>query len=253
MARIGVVNFLNAWPLWAALEEKSGVTLVKDVPSALARALRAGDLDAALISSIEFFRLPAGYVHHPRLCIGADREVCSIRLFMHRGEGDFLSTLGSTGVIYTDMASRSSVAQLMLILRELKLDIPLREIADPDARIPSLKTGEALLSIGDTALKHRHRPSFDVQSEYHRLFGRGFVYALWVYPKGLQIEMEGLLDEVKARYDRDMVRYRDLAVARFRFPADFTNRYLTEVIQHQLTAERKADLEFFAQAMNAGA
>lgn len=244
--RIGVVNFLNAWPLWAALEKKPGVELLPGVPSALADKLRAGVVDAALISSVEFFRLPAGYTYHPRLCIGAEQEVCSIRFFVSQLQNSFAETLGQTRIIYTDIASRSSVAQLQLVLRELKADIPLQEVADAEERIPALQSGEALLSIGDTALRHRDRPSYDLQSEYFAVFQRGFVYALWVYRKGLQNELEGILDAAKAIYNQNAQAFRAVAVQRFGFPAGFTEDYLTRIIRHELTAERRSDLEFFA-------
>lgn len=244
--RVGVVDFLNAWPLWAALENHAGVELIRGVPSALAAKLRAGEVDAALISSVEYFRLPDGYTYHPGLCIGAEKEVCSIRLFTPANEPSFTAALGKTQVIYTDIASRSSVAQLQVMLRELKLDIPLREIHDADGKIPHLQSGEALLSIGDTALKHRERASFDLQSEYFSLFGRGFVYALWVYPKAIQNELEGLLSEVYAAYLQNAARLRRVAVDRFGFAEAFTDDYLTRVIRHELTDERRANLDFFA-------
>lgn len=247
MLRVGVVNFLNAWPLWAALEKKAGVDLVPDVPSVLAQKLRAGDVDAALISSVEFFRLPEGYVYQPRLCIGAEQEVCSIRFFVPDAQTSFADTLAQTRVIYTDIASRSSVAQLQLLLRELRVDIPLQEITDADDRIPTLQPAEALLSIGDTALRHRARPSFDLQTEYFAVFQRGFVYALWVYRKGLQNELEGILDAAKAIYNQNAGAFRKVAVQRFGFPEAFTEDYLTRIIRHELTADRRSDLEFFAQ------
>lgn len=247
--RIGVVNFLNAWPLWAALEKKPGVELVPDVPSALAQKLRAGDVDAALISSVEFFRLPEGYTYHPRLCIGAGKEVCSIRFFVPEPGASFAETLAETRVVYADIASRSSVAQLKLVLHAHEVDIPLVEVADAEERIPALQSGEALLSIGDTALRHRARPSFDLQAEYFAIFGRGFVYALWVYRKALQNELEGILDAAKAIYNQNAQAFRKVAVQRFGFPEAFTEDYLTRIIRHDLTAERRSDLEFFAEKL----
>lgn len=247
MPQIGVVNFLNAWPLWASLEGRADIGLLPDVPSALAAKLRSGEVDAALISSVEFFRLPAGYAYHPGLCIGAENEVYSIRLFVPQPGDDFTSTLTKTRVIYTDIASRSSVAQLQVMLRQLKADIPLREINDAPARIPQLRPGEALLSIGDTALRFLEKPSFDLQREYFSMFGRGFVYALWVYRKGLQDELEPLLSEAYGIYVQNNAAFRKAAVTRFGFSAEFTDDYLTRVIRHELTPERRANLEFFAR------
>lgn len=249
--RVGVVNFLNAWPLWAALEKNKNITVVHGVPSALARSLHADEIDAALISSIEFFRQPNNYTYHPRLCIGAEREVRSIRLFMPKRKGDFAQALGACHTIYTDSASRSSVAQLAVLLRSMQLDIPLVEVSDADAKIPRLAEGEALIAIGDTALRHLSRPSFDVQAEYFRALGRGFVYAIWVYPLRLRAALEPLFDQAYAEYNADMGRYLTDAVARFGFPLEFTEDYLKHVIRHNLSEALADDMRFFAAQASA--
>lgn len=243
---IGVVDFLNAYPLWAALEGKPGIELVRGVPSYLAEELFAGRLDAALISSVEYLRHPDGFAYHPELCIAAEREVWSIRIFVKQAEATFSGHARKLRRIYTDIASRSSVAQLQLILRELSLEIPLEEVSDVEARFDPLKDDEALLTIGDTALKNIARPSYDLQEEYYRVFGHGFVYALWVYRKALQDELRPLLDQAYAGYVRDQSYCLRAAQERFAFPGQFTHDYLTRVIQHQLTPVRRDDLEFFA-------
>ncbi len=245
--RIGVVDFLNAWPLWAALENQSGVELVRGVPSVLADKLRADEVDAALISSVEYFRLPAGYAHNEKLCIAADREVRSIRLFTTGVGPGFVATLRKLTRIYTDVASRSSVAQLQIIMRELKVDIPLIETGGVAEKISNLGEDEALLTIGDTALQHIARPSFDLQSEYFSLFRRGFVYALWVYRDAVKAEVDPLLLAAYDSYSAAAAAYQADAVTRFGFSATFTAEYLTRVIQHELTANRRADLAFFKQ------
>ena len=50
MLRLGSVPYLNALPLLDGLGEDPRVSLVQDVPSALAPRLRAGELDLALVS-----------------------------------------------------------------------------------------------------------------------------------------------------------------------------------------------------------
>ena len=79
------------------------------------------------------------------------------------------------------------------------------------------------------------------------MFGRGFVYALWVYRKGLQDELEPLLSEAYGIYVQNNAAFRKAAVTRFGFSAEFTDDYLTRVIRHELTPERRANLEFFAR------
>lgn len=262
--RIGVVDYLNAYPLWAALEpageihsnktganatlavESSRVELVRGVPSFLAQELLAGRVDAALISSVEYLRHREGLSFHPNLCISAAREVKSIRLFVHALEQPFVAQLRGIKKIYTDISSRSSVAQLRVMLAELKANPELEEIAHAGERIATLKDGEALLAIGDTALAHMHEPSFDLQREYFEIFAHGFVYALWVFRTEQSEQIIPVLSQAYQIYKADVSRYLRLATERFGFRGDFTESYLTEIIQHELSADRRADLEFFA-------
>lgn len=248
--RIGVVDFLNAYPLWAALENQPGVELVRGVPSFLADALYAGRLDAALISSVEYLRHSDGFTYHPNLCIAAEREVWSIRLFSNEVEPDFSNHARKLRRIYTDIASRSSVAQLQVILQELKLEIPFEEISNVESRLADLGGDEALLTIGDTALKNMERPSYDLQREYFRVFGHGFVYALWVCRNALQNELVPHLSQAYAAYLGDQSACLSEAQKRFGFSGEFTNDYLLRVIQHQLTPARRADLDFFASRLH---
>lgn len=245
--RIGVVDYLNAYPLWAGLAvEDSGVALVRGVPSFLAAELLAGRVDAALISSVEYLRHREGLSFHPGLCISATRESKSIRLFVQDAKQPFATQLKDIHKIYTDISSRSSVAQLQVILAELNVQPELEEISQAGERIAALKKGEALLSIGDTALAHMSEPSFDLQREYFQIFGHGFVYALWVYRESLGKAVVPVLSHAYEIYKADIPRYLRQATERFGFPADFTENYLTEIIHHELSADRRADLEFFA-------
>jgi len=244
--RLGVVNFLNAYPLWAALQHDSRVILVPDVPSRLALELRAGNLDAALISSVEYLRHPEGFAYHPGLCIAANAESKSIRLFVNNNDSAFREKVAQTQRIYTDVASRSSVAQLRVILHELQRFPELVEVANPAERIPVLGPGEALLSIGDTALRYMHCPSYDLQTAYHTIFKRGFVYALWVGRAAIMHELQPVLDLAYQQWLGDQDTLLSEAVQRFGFDRSFAEEYLARIIGHSLSPERRADLEFFS-------
>lgn len=256
--RVGVVDYLNAYPLWAALEASEittgaghdNVELVRGVPSFLVGELLAGRVDAALISSVEYLRHREGLSLHPELCISATRESKSIRLFVQAAKVPFAQQMKETTKIYTDVSSRSSVAQLQVLLRELGVRPALEEVTQAGDRIAALQSREALLAIGDTALLHRRDPSYDLQREYFGIFGRGFVYALWVFREDLSGEIVPVLSAAYNTYKADQSRYLDLATKRFGFPAGFTHEYLTQTISHELSAERWADLAFFAEKLS---
>ncbi|MEM8711007.1 MAG: MqnA/MqnD/SBP family protein, partial [Planctomycetota bacterium] len=54
--RVGSVPYLVGRPLDHGLGDEPGITLEHDVPAKLIERLRAGDIDVALVSSIELFR-----------------------------------------------------------------------------------------------------------------------------------------------------------------------------------------------------
>lgn len=247
--RIGVVNFLNAYPLWGALEGVPNLALFPDVPSQLALKLRAGNLDAALISSVEYLRHREGFRYHPQLCVAAINESRSIRLFVRNSTAGFRESARNLRRIFTDAASRSSVAQLRVILHALGFAPQLEEITGAGGRIASLADGEALLAIGDTALLHMAEASYDLQKEYFNLFARGFVYALWVFHNEKAAELEELLLQAYRRYRGDTAVFWKKASERFGFGETFVAEYLTDVIQHELSPERQQDLQFFASRL----
>jgi len=81
--RIATVPYLNGRPLVHGLAERDDVTLSAAPPSHLGDLLRRGEADAALLPSIEYFRLaagggerlrgraPAGFVALPVAAIGS--------------------------------------------------------------------------------------------------------------------------------------------------------------------------------------
>ena len=81
--RIGAVSYLNAKPLYHRLCEFAPyVRLSMDVPSRLAEQLAEGELDVALIPSVEYLRgASRGYEIIPGFAIAAHGPVRSVKLF----------------------------------------------------------------------------------------------------------------------------------------------------------------------------
>lgn len=77
--RVGCVPYVNALPLVVGLAEDD-VEVVFDVPSRLATLLDAGEVQAALVSSIEALRRPGARVVDG-IGIGSFGPVESVRLF----------------------------------------------------------------------------------------------------------------------------------------------------------------------------
>src|SRR5437870_1999514 len=101
--KIGAVTYLNTKPLVYRLRDFAPqAELSFDLPSRLADRLSSGELDVALIPSIEFFQRP-DYSIVSDACIACRGPVLSVKMFS-RVAVDKIQTLA------LDEGSRTSVA-----------------------------------------------------------------------------------------------------------------------------------------------
>lgn len=192
--RVGAVTYLNAKPLYHRLEEFApGVRLEMDYPSVLADRLGRGELDVALIPSVEYLRGAwRGYEILPGFAIAARGPVRSVKLFAR-------VPFGQIRRLALDEGSRTSQALCRVWLdarhgvrppqvEPLPLGVPVQE-----------STADAVLLIGDRAMKHPTERFFavvDLAEAWHLLTGLPFVFALWVARPGADL---GALPEALAR------------------------------------------------------
>ena len=119
MIRIGSVPYLNSKVLVYGLQPGTPeYTFETHVPSVLVEKLRNGEVDVALVSSIEYFRSP-DYCILPNMSVASHREMWSIQVF-YRGE------LKAARRIGMDPSSQTTNALLHIIMYEkLQLGIEL--------------------------------------------------------------------------------------------------------------------------------
>jgi len=167
LLRVSVVDFLNARPLtWGLLHEPPpGVSVSRDVPSACAAKLAAGEVEVGLIPSIEYARIPDLKVV-PGLGIAASSEVRSVLLVSDVSREKVRS-------VSLDPASRTSAALTRILLKRVYGVSPeYREGGGP---------ADARLIIGDPALKTRLNGHvvLDLAAEWRAFSGHPFVFAFW--------------------------------------------------------------------------
>jgi chorismate dehydratase len=165
--RISLVDFLNARPLtWGLLHEPPpGVSVSRDVPSACAAKLAAGEADVGLIPSIEYARIP-GLKVVPGLGIAASSEVRSVLLVSDVSRERIRS-------VELDPASRTSAALTRILLKRVYGLSP--EYPEKG------RAADARLIIGDPALKTRLNGHvvLDLAAEWRAFSGHPFVFAFW--------------------------------------------------------------------------
>ena len=184
--RVGAVSYLNAKPLYYNLcDFCPGIELTMDVPSRLAEQLAAGELDVALIPSVEYLRgVERGYEIIPGFAIAARGPVRSVKLFS-RVPFERIERLA------LDEGSRTSQVLARIWLDARHGVRPAAGRAACRWASPSLEsTADAVLVIGDRAMKVPHEPFHevvDLAEAWQTLTGLPFVFALWVARRGVDL------------------------------------------------------------------
>lgn len=179
--RIGGVPFGVGAPLLAGLESDPTVAFAQAPPTELIAGLRRGELDAALVSSVEAVR-ERGYSVVAELGIACKREIRSVRAFRRRGTK--IRTVG------LDRGSATSVALLRLLLARVHAadctDALQFETIAP-TRTPAALAHDLVLLIGDQGLDADpgDREVWDLGREWHAWTGLPFVFAVWLLRPGV--------------------------------------------------------------------
>ena len=244
--RVGAVSFLNAKPLYHRLEDRADrVELSMDLPSRLATRLASGDLDVALIPSVEYLRGAAsGYEILPGFAIAARGAVRSVKLFS-RVPFEEIDRLA------LDEGSRTSQA-LTRVWLDAKYGVRPSRIEPLPMGVSALEsTADAVLVIGDRAMKVPDEPFHsvvDLAEAWKSLTGLPFVFALWVVRPGVDL---GDLPEILARCRAEGLAHADelasLHGPRLGLDRAACYEYLTRVLSYDLGESEIAGLRRFAR------
>lgn len=184
--RIGRIPYINCYPVYGAIDrgivEIAG-ELVSGVPTELNARMAAGELDASVVSAVEYARDSSRYLLLPDLAISCDGPVRSVMLFSSRPVREL-----SGRSVLVSRSSMTSVALLELLFDEVWHARP-RFVAG-DAEIGDVAAGppgvDARLVIGDAALLLRtaagdgERYAYDLGEVWKEWTGLPFVFAVWV-------------------------------------------------------------------------
>ena len=258
--KLGAVSYLNTKPLVYNLPAPGdGIDLIFDLPSRLADRLAAGELDVALIPSVEFFQNPA-YTIISDACIGCRGPVFSVKLFSRK-------PIAEIKTLALDEGSRTSAALIQILLRERHgvqpqlLPLP---IGSPWEDSPA----DAILVIGDRAM---HPPQStqlaprdeinsrsELSTEFVEIWDLGdvwcrwaelpFVFAMWVARPG--IDTTELAAKLSAARDQGVAHLTQIARAeasRYELSYDQCLRYLRDNLHFTLGPRELAGLRLYYQ------
>ncbi len=180
MLRLGHIAYSNCIPVHSLFLEREvkGVELRRGVPSALNAELRAGTLDVAPSSSIEYARNADRYRLIPGFAIGSVGALGSVVLESDRP----IEALDGQEVVLPTASATSVV--LLRVLLETRFGLrPLYRWQEQDDEVDPFAAGAAAaLWIGDVALHRAARSSrtiYDLGELWTEWTGLPFVFALW--------------------------------------------------------------------------
>ena len=248
MLRLGSVPYANARPLREGLDRREGASLLLERPSALARRLAQGELDAALIPSVEALRDPR-LVVVPEGCIASRGAVASVSLFSR-------APLRPGMRVLLDSSSRTSAALVRLLL-EGPLGAPGASFAECPPEIdPRTADADAVLLIGDRALAldRAGLREADLGESWTAWTGLPFVWAVWAARDAAAAEAaRPLLREARDLGSRRIPEIAAEEARRLGMDPAAIERYLTRNIRHGFGAEERAGLERFrSECVRAG-
>jgi predicted solute-binding protein len=270
--RISIVEYLNTAPLvWGFTDGPlvGKYDLSFTVPSQCAEALRRGDVDIAIVPSIEYQRME-GLLALPDMAVASEKEARSL-LVVAKKPVEMAETLA------LDTSSRSTVALVKILAKRLWKIAPEYVDASPD---PSemLERADAALVIGDPALRVALKmaalaaksPSadqccagdpedmpvpgvdalfvYDVVHQWREMTGKPAVLAIWAGRRDA-ITPEVVAD-FQASKEYGLQRIRDIAegaALKLELSPCPLEKYLRQNIQFDLNEDKLEGLRLFYQ------
>ncbi len=236
--KIGAVSYLNTKPLVEGMAEVGAdFELILDLPSRLADRLAAGELEAALIPSVE--AISGEYTVVSDACIGCRGPVWSVKL-LGRVAPEKIRTLA------LDEGSRTSCILSQVILAKKYGVRPECQLLGIDEDWRQTDT-DAVLIIGDRAMKVDESDfefGWDLGEAWFQMTGLPFVFAVWAarssnYLDQLDWVLSTTRDTGLENLERIAARYANV----YSLTREECLRYLRDRLHFQLAGGRESWLE----------
>ncbi|MFA5167463.1 MAG: menaquinone biosynthesis protein [Candidatus Omnitrophota bacterium] len=195
--RIGKIRYLNCLPFYFGLLEmlrakgmEPEMSFFESYPVEINQAMEKGEIDAAPISSLEYFQHQDDYLLLPGLAIGTRLFARSVLLLSQKK----IEQLDGA-VIALSRESLSSAGLVRILLAQKYNYRNTFELTDQDPEA-MLQKYPAALVIGDQALFCQPRElvyKYDLGELWYSWTGKPFVFALWAVRRGFAVRHPELL------------------------------------------------------------
>ncbi len=238
--RIGAVSYLNTKPLIYQLERHlPDCEVALDLPSRLADRLNAGDLDVALIPSVEFLR-GAGLTIVSDACIACRGQVRSVRLLFRRPPHE-------TQSLALDEGSRTSAALAQVLLAERYCIRPELQQLEIDCEIANCDA-DAILVIGDRAMSLDTRAfyeTWDLGQQWWDETGLPFVFAMWVARSTVAPEVSQALQAARDAGLNNLPEIVTREAPKYNLSQASCEEYFRRHLHFYLGSQERAGLQLF--------
>jgi chorismate dehydratase len=247
---VGSVPYMNGAPLTRWFETDAGRRVAEvryAVPSVLARWLESGEVDVALVSSVEWFRRP-GTRFVPGLGIATRREALSVRLFSK-------VPFERIQQVALDESSLTSSLLLKLLLKHLYGIQPRYENHPPNLEA-MLQKADAALLIGDAGMAVQDSETYpyvmDLGEAWWRWTGLPFIWALWLTNEDAPLPLlTDLMHTAYAWGEAHLDAIIESEAERTGLSRTLCDRYLREVMTYRIDDSFLQGLERFRAEVSA--
>ncbi|MBN1688673.1 MAG: menaquinone biosynthesis protein [Candidatus Omnitrophica bacterium] len=205
--KVGKICYINALPFFHGLPEgDENVNYFCDVPSVLNSELRKGNIDIALISSLEYLHRRESYYLLPGFSIGS-RDFSNSVILLSREK---IEGLNQKTVALPKESMSSSALLKILLASKYKLHNRFSVMPSDPSRM--LAKNDAALLIGDKALFFRSEEFFyryDLSEIWWNWTEQPFCFAVWAvrrkYADKYPEEVKSFYHKLRLNLDRNLL------------------------------------------------
>ena len=240
--KVAAVSYLNTKPLLYGIERSvvmNDIELVVNYPAQLARMLREGSIDMALMPVAAIPEIPGARIVSD-YGIAAAGNVVSVALFSQ-------VPLEQIETVYLDYQSRTSVRLAQLLLEQhWKKEVEYRPATEH--YIDYINGVHAGVIIGDRALQQLNNFEYvyDLSAAWKDFTGLDFIFAAWIANKELP---ESFVSAFNAANKAGLSHLPEV-IAENNFPYYDLHTYYTDNIKYELDEKKKAGMKRFLELIS---
>lgn len=244
--RFGAVSYLNARPLIHGLESDPSVAVTCAVPSKLPEMLKTGQVDAALIPTIDLAGARDRWQIVSDACIACDGATLTVRVFSRVDPAE-ITTLHVDGDSHTSAALASIIWREKFNRRVTLVPIQASNLTSPEAPAET----EAVLLIGDKVISpppglQTFSTQVDLGATWKSITGLPFVFAVWVAADpDASVDMAARLGAAR---DAGVASAAQIAAEfgpQAGWPIELARAYLTDNLTYKLGERERAGMKRF--------